>query len=51
MADFILLNMESILEAWEDFARTLNTPLPDLDDAGLRNHAESILRTIAQDMQ
>ncbi|GLO27807.1 two-component sensor histidine kinase [Pseudomonas putida] len=51
LADFILLNMESILEAWEDFARTLNTPLPDLDDAGLRNHAESILRTIAQDMQ
>ena len=24
LADFILLNMESILEAWEDFARTLN---------------------------
>lgn len=50
LAEFILQEMESILQAWEDFARTIDTPLPDLDDAGLRNHAESILRTVAADM-
>ncbi|QPN43751.1 HAMP domain-containing histidine kinase [Priestia aryabhattai] len=50
LAEFILQEIESILQAWEDFARTVDTPLPNLDDAGLRNHAESILRTVAQDM-
>ncbi|MES3710427.1 HAMP domain-containing sensor histidine kinase [Pseudomonas putida] len=50
LAEFILLEMEPILQAWEDFARTIDTPLPNLDDAGLRNHAESILRTVAADM-
>ncbi|WP_315985862.1 sensor histidine kinase [Pseudomonas extremaustralis] len=42
--------MEPILKAWEDFARTVETPMPDLDAAGLRNHAEAILRTVALDM-
>lgn len=51
LSDFILQNMESILQAWEDFARTIETPLPDLNSAGLRNHAEAILRTVARDMQ
>ncbi|QHG65178.1 sensor histidine kinase [Pseudomonas putida] len=50
LAEFILQNMEPILQAWEDFARTVDTPLPNLDDAGLRNHAETILRTVALDM-
>lgn len=50
LAEFILQEMESILQAWENFARTVDTPLPDLDDAGLRNHAEGILRTVAADM-
>lgn len=50
LAEFIIQEMETILQAWEGFARTVDTPLPDLDDAGLRNHAESILRTVAQDM-
>ena len=50
LSEFILQNMEPILQAWEDFARTVDTPLPALDDVGLRNHAASILRTIALDM-
>lgn len=50
LSQFIVQNMESILQAWEDFARTVDTPFPDLDAAGLRNHAESILRTVAMDM-
>ncbi|MBI6917512.1 MULTISPECIES: sensor histidine kinase KdpD [Pseudomonas] len=48
--DFITQNIELILQAWEDFARTVETPMPDLDAAGLRNHAEAMLRTVALDM-
>jgi len=50
LADFILQNMVSILQAWEDYARTIYTPLANLDEVGLRNHAESILRTVALDI-
>jgi len=49
--DFILRNMELILQAWEDFARDVDTPLPAMDVEGLRNHAEHILRTVVADMQ
>lgn len=37
--DFITQNIELILQAWEDFARTVETPMPDLDATGLRNRA------------
>jgi signal transduction histidine kinase len=47
---FITRHIELILEAFEDFARTVETPMPDLDAAGLRNHAEAMLRTVALDM-
>ncbi|WP_347881601.1 histidine kinase dimerization/phospho-acceptor domain-containing protein [Pseudomonas sp. GD03858] len=50
LSDFITQNIELILQAWEDFARTVKTPMPDLDAAGLRNHAEAMLRTVALDM-
>lgn len=49
--DFILHEMESILQAWEDFARTVETPMPEMDATGLRNHGEFILRTVAKDMR
>jgi len=49
--DFIENSMERILQAWEDFARSVETEQPDLDATGLRNHAEKILRTIAADMR
>jgi signal transduction histidine kinase len=51
LPDFILQHMESILQAWEDFARSVNTPLPAMDAKGLRNHGEYILRTVAADMR
>lgn len=49
--EFIVASMEEILQAWEDFARSVETPLPDQDAAGLRNHSEKILRTVAADMR
>lgn len=49
--DFILENLEPILQAWEDFARTIETPGADLDNEALRDHAEQMLRAIASDLQ
>ena len=49
--EFIEGNMEPILQAWEDFARSVETQQPNLDATGLRNHAEKILHTVAQDMR
>ena len=49
--DFIDSDMESILQAWEDFARSVETELPTQNAAGLRNHSEKILRTVASDMR
>lgn len=49
--DFIESRMESILQAWEEFARSVEIQQPDLDSTGLRNHAQRILCTIALDMR
>lgn len=49
--EFILKHIEQILSAWEGFARSVETPLPTMDAKGLRNHAEHILTTVAEDMQ
>lgn len=49
--DFILRHLEQILTSWESFARSVQTPMPPMDAKGLRNHAEHILKTVAQDMQ
>ncbi|WP_426143239.1 ATP-binding protein [Pseudomonas sp. DWP3-1-2] len=51
LSDFILENLEPILQAWEDFARTIQTPDAALDRAGLRDHAEQMLRAIVVDLQ
>ena len=53
LAEFILANIEPILAEWEVFARSiwpaaLNDPAND--PATLRDHAEEILRTTAEDM-
>ncbi len=50
LANFILTHMESILMEWERFARSIETPFPTQDAAGLRTQAEHILRCIALDM-
>lgn len=51
LSPFILAHLEAILQAWEDFARSVNTPTQALDPSGLRDHAEYILRTVAVDLQ
>ncbi|MBK5356066.1 sensor histidine kinase [Pseudomonas sp. TH41] len=51
LSDFILKNLEPILQAWEEFARSVDTPMPALDSRGLRDHAEYILRSVAEDMR
>ncbi len=49
--DFIGSSMEPILQAWENYARSVETELPKQDSIGLRNHAEELLRTVAADMR
>lgn len=50
LSTFITQHMGSILQAWEDFARTVELPREALSDKGLRNHAAFILRAVARDM-
>lgn len=51
LSEFILKNLEPILQAWEEFARSVDTPMPAMGPLGLRDHAEYILRTVALDMR
>jgi signal transduction histidine kinase len=51
LSDFIVDRVELILQAWEVFARTVETPLPPMDAAGLRDHAKHILLNVASDMR
>lgn len=51
LSDFIDNGMEAILQAWENYARSVETALPKQDSAGLRDHAEKMLRTVAADMR
>ncbi|WP_283183486.1 sensor histidine kinase [Pseudomonas svalbardensis] len=50
LSDFIIKNLEPILQAWEDFARTIEVPGEALDSKALRDHAEQMLRAIAIDL-
>jgi signal transduction histidine kinase len=47
---FIRNNMEHILQAWEDFARTIEPPALTMDDTELRDHARLMLLAFAQDL-
>jgi hypothetical protein len=49
LGDFILANVEPILEDWEHFARGLE-PGSAMGVIALRDHAEDILRVTARDM-
>ncbi|MCQ4298836.1 sensor histidine kinase [Pseudomonas songnenensis] len=51
LADFILDNLEPILQSWEDFARSIPSAARSLDAKGLRDHAEQMLRAIADDLR
>src|SRR5688572_14892301 len=49
LAEFILANIEPILNEWEIFARSVNAD-GTMDELALRDHAEDILRATARDM-
>lgn len=51
LSDFITNNLEPILQAWEDFARTIDTPGAPLDTDALRDHAEQMLHAIVLDLR
>lgn len=50
LSRFILEHLESIVQEWENFARTMDTPGKPLDSEALRDHAELMLRAIAADL-
>jgi PAS domain S-box-containing protein len=47
---FIAENKESILGAWESFARTIEPPALTMDSTALRDHASLMLDTIIADL-
>jgi signal transduction histidine kinase len=50
LSNFIRDNMESILQEWENFARTIEPAAQSMDDEALRDHAKQMLTTIAADL-
>ena len=51
LADFIISDIESILQEWENFARTLKPAADNMTDKELRNHARLMLKIIAKDLR
>ncbi|WP_426234670.1 ATP-binding protein [Pseudomonas sp. TWP3-2] len=51
LSDFITDNIEPILQDWEDFARTIDTPGAPLGTNALRDHAEQMLQAIVVDLR
>lgn len=51
LAEFILLNLETILVEWEAFARTQQPAARGMTSLALRNHAPDILRAVAKDIE
>lgn len=51
LSDFILERLEPILQAWEDFARTIEPPALTMDATDLRDHAADMLKSIAADLK
>jgi signal transduction histidine kinase len=51
LADFMEAESEAILREWEPFAATLLPAARHLDSAGLRDHAEEILKAIVADLR
>lgn len=50
LSTFLTSNIEPILREWESFARTIQTDCTPLDSVGLRDHAEQMVRVIAEDL-
>jgi signal transduction histidine kinase len=51
LADFILENIEPILQQWEDFAKTMTPAANGMDSVALRDHAGQMLLAIAADLR
>jgi len=51
LSAFILENMERILQDWEDFARSLGAVTSAMEAIALRDHAELMLRAVANDLE
>lgn len=51
LADFILDQISSILQEWEDFARTIKPAASVMTSKELRNHASVMLKSIAKDLR
>ena len=51
LSAFISHHTESILQAWETFARSMETPGATMGKSALRDHAALMLATIAEDLQ
>lgn len=51
LSAFIIDNLESILQSWEDFARTIPGEASSMGVEALRDHAEEVLRVIAADLR
>ena len=51
LSQFILDNVEPILVEWESVARTMIPPAETMSVEALRDHAEKILRAVAEDME
>ncbi len=50
LSRFIVQHKESILQEWENFARTIEPPSLTMDSKALRDHASRMLNTIAADL-
>jgi signal transduction histidine kinase len=51
LAEFILQNVEPIVEKWESFAALQLPAAANMDELALRDHAEQILGAIAKDLE
>ncbi|MGY3174589.1 signal transduction histidine kinase [Pseudomonas sp. TE12234] len=50
LSEFITLNVNRIVDEWEQFAKTITPAAHSMDSASLRDHAKSILLAAARDM-
>jgi signal transduction histidine kinase len=50
LADFILRDMETVLDQWEAFALTRLPAAANMKSLGLRDHAQQILEAVAKDL-
>lgn len=51
LADFIIDNLEPILQAWEDFAKSIPGAADSMDATALRDHAQQMLQVVVDDLR